>query len=127
MHLFSFDSCRGCDAVILDGQVVLPPILIVRSSNSGNRLAHRLPEEGLAQFIDADGGSVRELNAFMTFLRSDGVSLKSANDYSRDLHVFARYLRDLHDKSILDATSEDIGAYRRLRHEGPAQLRLAAS
>lgn len=45
----------------------------------------------------------------------------------RDLHVFARYLRELHSKSVLDATSADIGAYRRLRREGPMQLRLAGS
>jgi hypothetical protein len=89
--------------------------------------AHALPEEGLAQFIDADGGSVLELNAFMTFLRSDGLSLKAANDYARDLHVFTRYLLDLHNKSMLCATSVDIGAYRRLRREGPARLRLAGS
>jgi hypothetical protein len=120
MHLFSFDSVRGCAAVVIDGQVILPKILSARSPNGATRLAHELPEEGLTQFIDADGNLVRELNAFMTFLRSDGVSLKSANHYARDLHVFARYLRDLHDKSMLDASSADIGAYRRLRREGPA-------
>jgi site-specific recombinase XerD len=127
MHLFLFDSERGSDAVVIEGKVLLAPLLIPRSPNVGARVAHELPEEGLAQFIDVDGGLVSELNTFMTFLRSDGLSLKSANHYARDLHVFARYLRDLHDKSMLHATSADIGGYRRLRREGPARLRLAAS
>lgn len=127
MHLFAFDSALGCTAVVVDGRVVLPPIQAARQPNIGERLAHALPEEGLAQFIDTNGRVVCELNAFMTFVRSDGVSLKSANHYARDLQVFARYLQDLHNKSLLHATSADIGAYRRLRREGPARLRLASS
>ncbi|WP_231736802.1 tyrosine-type recombinase/integrase [Sphingobium sp. CCH11-B1] len=86
-----------------------------------------LPETGTPSLLYSDGHLVAEIRSFITFLRSDGVSLASAGHYARDLQVFARYLRDAHSKSLLDASSADVGKYRALRLEGPSDLRLSGT
>ena len=114
MHYFQFDPGRAVEPILLDGKVLRPPL----DPAILHRLSSLLPETDLPMLIDAEGRPARELNAFTSFLRSDGVSLASAGHYARDLQIFARYLNDLHGKVLLDATDADVGAYRRLRLDG---------
>lgn len=123
VHLLTFDPKLGAAAILLDGKMMLPSFddAVIRTAS------RNVPEAGAPILIDFDGKLVTEVNAFLTFLRSDGVSLASAGHYARDLQVFARYLRDRHSKALLEATSADIGTYRTLRLEGPSNLRLAGA
>jgi len=123
VHLFTFDPWLGTEPIFLDGRMIRPA-LDDAAKRSGARY---LPESGIPTLLNPDGSPVAELNSFVSFLRGDGVSLASTGHYARDLQVFARYLRDAHSKSLLDASSADVGKYRAVRLEGPGDLRLSGS
>jgi site-specific recombinase XerD len=123
VHFFTFDLARGAKPIFLDGKMIRPAVddaMIRAASRHG-------PENAAPTLLNFDGSPVIEINAFTTFLRSDGVSLVSAGHYARDLQVFARYLKDAESKSLLEATSANVGRYRALRLEGPSNLRLSGS
>lgn len=123
MHLFPFDPWLGVEPILLDGTMIRPAL----DDSIKQDATKYLPEKNLPSLLHSDGSPVVEVNSFITFLRSDGVSLASAGHYARDLQVFARYLRDARSKSLLDASSADVGKYRSLRLEGPGELRLSGS
>lgn len=123
VHLFTFDSWLGAAPIFLDGKMIRPAL-----DDSAKRDATPyLPETGTPSLLHSNGSPVAEVNSFVTFLRSDGVSLASAGHYARDLQVFARYLRDARSKSLLEASSVDVGTYRALRLEGPSDIRLSGA
>ena len=123
MHFFTFDHARGAKPIFIDGKMIRPAIddAVIHAA-----LRHG-PEVGAPTLLNFDGSPVIEINAFTTFLRSDGVSLATAGHYARDLQVFARYLNDAESKSLLEATSANVGRYRALRLEGPSNFRLSGS
>lgn len=121
MRLIQYDPHRASAAVWLDGQQRLPPLAFV------DEFAQPLIEPGMPIVRQDDGQPALHLNDFLRYVRTDGVSLKTAAIYARDLIVFGRYLRQARGKSLLEATSADVGEYRILRLEGPSEYRLAGS